>query len=57
MQNWYKVKLKSGGPAMEVTSSSIDLSTNKESVICKWNDEGGELRMATFDLESLDILQ
>lgn len=57
MQIWCKARLKSGGPEMEITSYSIDLSTHQETVICKWKDENGELKMSTFDLDILDILQ
>jgi uncharacterized protein YodC (DUF2158 family) len=53
---WQKVRLKSGGPEMTTTSHHIDLSTNEEAVICKWHDEKSELNMATFDMETLDVI-
>jgi uncharacterized protein YodC (DUF2158 family) len=51
-----KVRLKSGGPEMTVTSSMKNLSSGEESVICKWKDDNDELNMFTFCVDLLDVI-
>ena len=52
---WTKVRLKSGGPEMTVTSCT-KYADGTEFVTCKWNDQNNELNMTDFPIECLDAI-
>jgi len=50
-----KIKLKSDGIIMDVTSSTVDLTSYVEKITCKWSVDG-ELHMYDFDTMEVDFI-